>query len=66
MTPKKDVAAVVKAAESQNFQVRRTRRGDYRFFTAEGVFICDLGGTPSSNSEVSNKKAKLKKHGFRD
>lgn len=65
MTPKKDAAKLAKQAESQGFHVERTTRGHYQFFTADGLFICDLGGTPSSNGEVLRKRSKLRKHGFR-
>jgi hypothetical protein len=63
MTPKKDVAAIVKAAEEQGFQVRRTSRGHYHFWRPNGDYVCDIGGTPSV-TEVTRKRAKLRHAGL--
>jgi hypothetical protein len=60
-----EVRKIVKAASSQGFDVQATTRGHYRFFTADGTFICDLSGTPSSDREVTNKLHKLRKAGLR-
>lgn len=65
MAPKKDVEAIVKAAEDQGFQVKKTTRGHYVFRTPDGEFICDLSGTPSSQREVTNKLHKLRRAGLR-
>jgi hypothetical protein len=64
MAPKKDVQAIVKAAESQGWTVKRTARGHYLFFSPNGDFVCDLSGTPSSQREVTNKLHRLRKAGL--
>lgn len=64
MTNADEVRRIVRAAESQGFDVTQTTRGHY-LFRKEGVFICDLSGTPGSGRELLNKLARLRKAGLR-
>jgi hypothetical protein len=60
-----EVRKIVRAAQSQGFDVQKTTRGHYLFFSAEGTFICDLSGTPGSDREIVNKLHRLRKAGLR-
>lgn len=63
MTLKQEAEQIARAAAEQGFEVRRTTRGHYLFFRAE-LFVCDLGGTPGSQKEITRKLAKLRKAGL--
>lgn len=61
----KDVAKIVKAAESQGFRVKRVKSGHFHFWAPNGEYVCNLSGTPGSQREVTNKLQKLRKAGLR-
>jgi hypothetical protein len=60
---RQEAERIAREAERQGFDVNKTTRGHYQFFQ-NGVYICDLGGTPGSQREITSKVAKLRKHGF--
>jgi hypothetical protein len=65
VSEKKEAKKLAREAERQGFIVKTTSRGHWQFFTADGDFITDLAGTPSSSRAVTNTAAALRRHGFR-
>jgi hypothetical protein len=60
---RQEAKRIAEEADKQGFEVKKTTRGHWQFFL-DGIYICDLGGTPGSQREITGKVAKLRKHGF--
>lgn len=59
----KEVRDLIRRAEEQGFQVKRTRRGHY-MIKKDGKPVTTVSGTPSDRDSLKNCLAQLKRAGF--
>jgi hypothetical protein len=55
---------IKKAAEAQNWTVKRTSRGHFQFKAPDGKATIVAGGTYKDPHAIKNLVARLRRHGF--
>jgi hypothetical protein len=64
MSLKKDLKAILDAAERQGWRVELQRSGHYKLYAPDGKNIVTTGSTPSKPSALRNLIGLMRRYGF--
>lgn len=65
MSAKKELKEIVKAAEKQNWRIKKTKKGHLMFLCPDGINSLTTGGTPGDHRAIDNLLAQLRSYGFK-